>query len=160
MNWLRPLGLVAAMSLSPAALLAQTSIAMPGMRADPSQPVEITSETLNVNQGSQTAIFSGNVVIIQGDIRIGAQIANVSYSSVTSQITRILLEGGVTFTTPTEAAESDRATYDIGDGALVLEDNVLLTQGGLIMASDRMAADLAAGTAQLDGNVRTRLPGN
>ncbi len=134
---------------------AQTNINLGTINADPTEPVEITADNLNVEQSTGIAIFEGNVVIGQGEMRLSASRVQVIYDEDSGDITNLSASGGVTFVTPTEAAESDSADYDLDAGTLVLLGDVLLTQGASTIASDRMRVDLSDGSAQMDGRVRT-----
>ena len=58
-------------------------------------------------------------------------------------------------TTPTEAAEAASAVYDLAGSKLVMEGNVLLTQGFGAISGERLTVDLSAGTARMEGRVRT-----
>ena len=52
---------------------AQTAgVAFGGIQGDPTLPVDITSETLTVSQKDGTALFTGNVLVIQGQMRLSA----------------------------------------------------------------------------------------
>lgn len=133
---------------------AQT-VGLGGLSADPSAPVEVTAETLSVDQSTGEATFSGNVVIGQGGLRLAAAEVTVLYSEATGEIARMQAAGGVTFVTETEAAEAEAADYDLESGLLTLTGNVLLTQGANALSSDRMVVDLGAGTARMEGGVRT-----
>ena len=62
--------LTAALIASPA--LSQTNINLGGISTDPSAPVEVAADSLSVDQDTGTAIFDGNVVIGQGELRIAA----------------------------------------------------------------------------------------
>jgi lipopolysaccharide export system protein LptA len=62
---------------------AQTNIDLSGIAADPSAPVEVTADNLNVDQDTGSAVFSGNVVIGQGDLRLSAPSVQVSYAAET-----------------------------------------------------------------------------
>ncbi|TNC74252.1 lipopolysaccharide transport periplasmic protein LptA [Rubellimicrobium roseum] len=145
-----------ALLFAPGAAPAQ-SVALGGLATDPSAPVEVTSETLTVDQATGAAVFTGNVVIGQGDLRLSAAEVEVRYDEATQAIARLLASGGVTLATPTEAAEAREADYDLTARTLTLTGDVLLTQGQSAISADRMVVDLAAGTAQVEGNVRTLL---
>lgn len=60
---------------------AQTNINLGGIAADPSAPVEVTADNLNVDQDTGSAVFSGNVVIGQGDLRLSAPSVQVTYAA-------------------------------------------------------------------------------
>ena len=134
---------------------AQTNIDLGGINADPNAPVEVTADNLNVDQDTGSAVFSGNVVIGQGDLRLSAPEVRVTYAAATGDITRLLATGGATFATATEAAEAQTADYNLASGLLTLTGDVLLTQGQSALSADSMILDLKAGTAQMSGRVRT-----
>lgn len=136
---------------------AQTDLALGGLNADPDAPVEITADGLTVDQDSGRAVFAGNVVIGQGDLRIAAGRVEVIYDEQTGDISSLSASGGVTIATATEAAESAEADYDLTTGILSLSGDVLLTQGPGALSADRMTVNLSDGTARMVGNVRTVL---
>ena len=141
--------------LLPLIAQAQTNIALGGISADPGAPVEVTADSLNVDQDSRSAVFSGNVVIGQGEMRISAAEVKVIYSDATGDIAQLLATGGVTFVTATEAAEAQSAEYNLTTGMLILSGEVLLTQGASALSADQMTVNLETGTAQMQGRVRT-----
>jgi lipopolysaccharide export system protein LptA len=138
-----------------APVAAQTNIDLGGITTDPTAAVEVAADSLTVDQDTGTAIFEGNVVIGQGDLRIGAGRAQVIYDGTSGNIANFAASGGVTFTTATEAAESQNANYDLTNGKLVLTGDVLLTQGPSALSADRMTIDVKTGNAQMEGRVRT-----
>jgi lipopolysaccharide export system protein LptA len=125
--------------------------------ADPSAPVEVTSDSLSVDQATGAATFTGNVVIGQGELRVQAGEVEVLYDEATGGIARLLASGGVTLATPEEAAEAQAADYDLGAGQLTLTGEVLLTQGASAISGDRLVVELETGAARMEGNVRTIL---
>ena len=135
--------------------VSQADISLGGLSADPEAPVEISADALTVDQDTRSAVFAGNVVIGQGDLRIAAGRVEVIYSDETGEIARLNASGGVTFVTPTEAAEAESAVYDLAGGLLTLTGSVLLTQGASALSADRMTVNLTDGTARMDGRVRT-----
>lgn len=147
--------LTAVLLLFAAPASAQTNIDLGGISADPNAPVEVTADNLNVDQDTGSAVFSGNVVIGQGDLRLSAPQVQVTYSDATGDITRLQASGGVTFATPTEAAEAATADYDLVAGTLTMAGDVLLTQGASALSADSMVVNLDTGTAQMTGRVRT-----
>lgn len=134
---------------------AQTNINLGGISADPSAAVEVTADNLTVDQDTGTAVFSGNVVIGQGNLRISAGNVSVVYSEATGDIAQLLASGGVTFVTDTEAAEASEADYNLTSGMLILSGNVLLTQGASALSAEKMTVNLNTGNAQMSGRVRT-----
>lgn len=151
---LRPLLVVLAL-LVPGLAQAQMDLSLGDVAADGTTPVEVTADSLTVDQDSGKAVFAGNVLVVQGDIRIGAASVEVFYDAEGSAITRLMATGGVTFATATEAAESANADYDLASGTLVLTGDVLLKQGNAALSADTMTVNLNDGTATLEGRVRT-----
>ena len=137
--------------------VAQTNIALGGLTVDTTAAIEVIADSLSVDQDTGIAIFDGNVMISQGDLRITAGRVEVVYGTDTSQIARFVATNGVTFVTATEAAEAQEADYDITTGTLVLSGEVLLTQGNSAISAGRMRINVADGTATMDGRVRTVL---
>lgn len=132
-----------------------TAITLGGINADPSAPMEISADSLSVDQDTGLALFDGNVVVGQGDLRLSAGQVRVSYDAETGDIRFLEITGGVTIVTATEAAEAQTARYDLDAGELILSGEVLVTQGASAMAADRMVVNLEDGTSRLDGRVRT-----
>lgn len=150
--------LILIFTLWPLALFAQnTSVALGGLTEDSSAPIEIASDNLSVDQATGKAVFQGNVVIGQGNLRLSANRVNVTYSNNGEGISKLEASGGVTFVTETEAAEAQNAVYSLDSRTIVMTGNVLLTQGASAISSNRMVVDLDSNTAQLDGRVRTIL---
>ncbi|MFN6979141.1 MAG: lipopolysaccharide transport periplasmic protein LptA [Gemmobacter sp.] len=131
------------------------AVGFDGLRQDPSAPVEVTSEELSVDQARGAAVFTGNVVVVQGALRLAAGSVTVEYDTGGTGIRRMTATGGVTFATADDAAESREATYDVASGALVLTGDVVLTQGPATITGERLVADLVAGTGRMEGRVRT-----
>ncbi|MEO1109451.1 MAG: LptA/OstA family protein [Pseudomonadota bacterium] len=135
----------------------QAQVAFGATRADPTLPVEVTSETLNVNQQDGSAEFVGNVVVVQGEMRLTAERVLVIYNQERSAIDRLEATENVVLVSPPDAAEGDWAEYTIDSGVIVMRGNVLLTQGPSVISGDQMSANLTTGTATMTGRVKTIL---
>lgn len=138
-------------------LAAQTNVDLGGLTVDTSAPIEVTADSLSIDQDTGRAIFDGNVVIGQGALRVTAGRVEVVYGTDTSEIAQLIASGGVTFVTESEAAEAQTASYEITTGMLTLEGDVLLTQGASAISAGRMLINVTTGTATMDGRVRTVL---
>lgn len=130
-----------------------------GMRHDASLPVEITSDRLELDQASGTAVFTGTVKVGQGDLRMAADRIQVFYDQAgetsTGTVQRMVADGNVTLANGSEAAEADHATYEVAQGTIQMRGNVLLTQGQNALSSETLDIDLNRGTGQLQGRVQT-----
>lgn len=133
-------------------------VAFGGMQADITAPVEVAADNLAVNQTDGSAVFTGNVVIGQGEMRLSAQKVTVIYAEGgQNRIRSLQAEGNVTLVSGADAAEAQMADYDVETGHVTLTGQVMLTQGANVLTGDRVTVDLASGTAQADGRVRSVL---
>ena len=134
-----------------------TQVAFGTAAQDTTAPIEVSADELTVNQKTSTAIFIGDVLIIQGEMRLGAAKVEVIYREETQGISRLEATGSVTLVSGADAEESDYADYKVDDGTIEMTGNVLLTQDQSSLTADRMTVDLDAGTARMQGQVKTIL---
>lgn len=145
----------------PVAALAQgANVAFGGLSHDTSLPVEVTADQLNVSQADGAAVFDGNVLVGQGEMRMSAAKLRVEYGE-DSQIEKLIATGGVTLVNGAEAAESRDAIYTISTGIVVMTGDVILTQGQSALSGAKLTVNLNAGTGVMSGRVKTILqPGD
>ena len=146
---------VGVLALAAPAFAQGTEVAFGTVQQDTSLPVEVTADSLSVSQNDGSALFTGNVVIGQGEMRLSAPRVLVFYTENNSGIERLEATGGVTLVNGEQAAEAERADYSVNAGTIRMSGNVLLTQGANTLVSDAMDVDLENGTARMDGRVRT-----
>lgn len=155
--------IVLAAILAANAVMAQaqgTAVSLGTLKHDTSLPVEVTADNLSVANAEGQAVFDGNVLVIQGPMRLAAGKIEVHYavgaaSGGGGKIREMLASDGVTFVNGDDAAESREAVYDPEAGTLVMTGNVLLTQGATAISGERLTVDLGAGTGVMEGRVRT-----
>lgn len=144
--------------LLPSAASAQgAQIAFGDTAQDSRLPVEVTADNLDVNQDDGTAVFTGNVLIGQGEMRLSAPRVLVVYKSDQSGIEMLQATGGVTLVSGEDAAEAQSADYNIDSGMIELQGSVLLVQGTNALTGDKMFVDTRSGTARVSGRVKTIL---
>ncbi|MCG6884906.1 MAG: lipopolysaccharide transport periplasmic protein LptA [Silicimonas sp.] len=154
----RTLSYVIALCLFAGAAVAQAAnIALGTGSFDTSLPVEVTADQLSVDQSNGRAVFDGNVLIVQGEVRLSAGSVTIEYAAEGSAnaIERLLASGGVTFVTSSDAAEARDAVYSVAEGTVTLSGDVLLTQGRNAIAGDRLVMNLTSGNGRMEGRVRT-----
>ena len=140
------------------ALAQAQSIPFGGIQHDSSLPVEITADTLSVDQTAGTAEFKGDVKAGQGTLKLAADRLVVEYADATDeggsgQIRLMRAYGNVTMTNGVEAAESEEAIYTVVDGMMRMMGEVLLTQGENAIAGNILNINLDEGTAVFEGRV-------
>lgn len=128
------------------------------------KPIEISSDKLDVLQAEHKAIFTGNVIAIQGTTNMRAAQMTVFYrggddsaapSPTQGQgIYRIEAEGSVVFTTPTETALGDKAIYNVDTDTIdLVGGNVTLTRGQNILQGTKLNYNMATSRSILTGGV-------
>lgn len=147
--------LVLTLALAAVSAEAQQKIAFGDLNQDTSQPVQVTADQLAVNNADGTAVFSGNVVVTQGEMKLAAGEVKVTYGTEQNDIESLVASGGVTVTNLGDAAEAREAVYTIDSGVIVLAGDVLLTQGPSAMAGQKLTINLKDGTGVMEGRVTT-----
>ncbi len=150
------LGLAAGLTLLAAAAFAQTAtIAFGDLEQDTTLPVEVAADQLTVNNADGSAVFSGNVQVVQGDMTLSASEVRVKYGTEQGDIERLDASGGVNVTNLGDTAKSRDAVYTIDSGVIVMTGDVVLTQGPSVMAGQKLTINLKDGTGLMEGRVTT-----
>ncbi|HLW90419.1 MAG TPA: LptA/OstA family protein [Roseiarcus sp.] len=148
---------------------------MPG--ASSKEPISIDADKLVYFDKEQKAIYTGNVVAIQGDSKLtcsvlviflaknepqaqanAAPAANANGqapaagppSSATSQVKHMDATGPVTIVSKTQVATGDRASYDKVENKAWLFGNVTLSDGSNITKGDKLTYDMTSGEAVVE----------
>ncbi len=150
------------------ALLAASPAFAQGMLAK-DQPIEISSDKLDVFQAEHKAIFSGNVIAVQGTTNMRSAVMTVFYRDTEAKgaakpvetapaapnaqgIYRIEADTGVVFTTPEETAMGDHGVYDVDANTIDLTGgNVTLTRGQNILKGTHVVYNMTTGRSVLTG---------
>ena len=144
-----PLAALAAFALSPAAGQ-EAGSALKGHDTD--APVDVAADRIEVQDRADRAIFSGNVDVRQGSLRLSAARLTVAYSNTGGiEIRRLEASGGVTLRSPSETARSQFAIYDLDRRLVTMIGGVTLTRGPSHVAGARLVLDLDSGRAVMDG---------
>ncbi|MDG1431863.1 MAG: LptA/OstA family protein [Paracoccaceae bacterium] len=157
MSVLRNLLVVVFVSLAGITLAQGTQLSFGPLAQDTDAPIEIEADELAISQADNSATFTGNVVIKQGEMSLAAPLVTVVYNPETSDIDLLVATGGVTLVSGNEAAEAETAEYSVITGVIIMRGDVLLAQGLSSLAAEEMTVNLSDGSALLSGRVRTIL---
>ena len=159
---LRSLALATLIALQAMPTLAQEAkIAFGALEQDTSLPVEVAADQLSVNNADGTAIFSGNVVVTQGEMTLSAAEVLVKYATDGKSIDQLIATGGVKVTNLADAAQGQEAVYTVATGMIELSGDVLLAQGNSSMQGQKLTINLKDGTGVMSGRVTTTfVPGS
>ena len=154
-RWVSSAVLILSLAVAQMAAAEGTNVAFGGLRGDTTLPVEVKADSLNVSQADGTAVFTGNVLVTQGEMRLSATEIKVEYSADKTGIAKLYATGKVLLVNAKDAAQADQAVYTIATGEVVMSGNVLLTQGQAAMSAENLVIDLTSGTVRLEGRVTT-----
>ncbi|MGB3147358.1 MAG: lipopolysaccharide transport periplasmic protein LptA [Paracoccaceae bacterium] len=144
--------------LVPPAIAQETTLAFSGLRGGEGKPVEITADSLTVDQEGGKATFVGHVVVIQGELKLVSDRLVAEYlTGDRSKIDHMVATGNVLLSTPAEAAEAETADYFLTNSTIELRGNVLLTQGANVMSGEKLVVDIKTGLGRMDGRVKAVL---
>ena len=146
--------LIAAVAASALAVAANAGPARAEIGAgyDTSLPIEITADSLEVQQEANLAVFRGNVDAVQGELNLRADLLIVHYrtnSENQNSIRIIEAVGNVFLSSPTEMAEGEKGVYNVDADTIQLTGSVVLIRGESVIRGDRLEMDLATGLSRV-----------
>lgn len=177
MNRLRkPLGVAIAClvwTTSAVAQAPQGASLLPGSNSK--EPINIAADKLDYFDKEQKAVYSGNVVVVQGDTRMNASVLTIMFdrkgdggkksgqSSANSQLKWMKGAGPITIVNKDQIGVGDNLEYDKLKNKFSLIGNVTLSQGENVTKGDELVYDLQTGQAVVSsrGRVKSRIvPGD
>ena len=125
------------------------------------KPVEINADTLEVQQEENIAIFTGNVIAVQGTTRLKSNVMTVYYTSKGDEATatapesqgaveRIVVVGDVVLSTPEETATGREGVYEVAKDIVTLTGDVVLTKGQNVLKGDTLVYDFNTGKSVIN----------
>lgn len=144
--------LIAALMLGAAsAANAQAVSALKGH--DSNAPVDFSADRIELQDRSDRAVLSGNVDVVQGDMRLKADRVTIAYNAANhNQVNRMDASGGVVLTSRTETARANFGIYDLQTRLVTMIGGVVLQRPGQgETRGNRMVLNLNTGFASLDG---------
>ena len=169
---------------APAAAPAPRPGALGNIGANSKDPIKIDSDRLDVFEREGRAVFTGNVVAVQGESTIRCSVLTVTYESSRgppgaprqppsapaasgngdNAIKHLDCKGPVTVSSKTQTATGENAAFDRTTNKVVMTGNVALSDGPNVTRGDRIVYDMATGVANVEtqgGRVRALItPGS
>ena len=155
--------------------------AFQGFSSDRDEPVKIEANSLEIHDKERYAIFSGNVVVQQGDSTMRSRELKVHYEgslrgsqkgekgvaavakppagqTVTNdpaqRIRRLEALGGVIITSKDQKATGDTGVFDMPTNTATITGNVIITQGPNIMRAEKLIVDLKTGYSRMEAGTK------
>ncbi len=153
------------------------SSALGGLGGDSKEPIKIDADKLDVLDKENKAVFTGNVVAVQGETTVRCTVMTVLYEGRggpggraatpapapaapaagaaagqgnDSSIKRILCKGPVTVVSKTQAATSDNAEFDRANNLVIMTGNVALNDGPNITRGEKLIYNTTTGVANVE----------
>lgn len=160
-----------------------------GLGGDSKEPIKIDADKLDVLDKDNKAVFSGNVVAVQGETTVRCTVMTVFYEGRSggqggagaarttaapaapaapgaapgqandSSIKRIECKGPVTVVSKTQAATSDNAVFDRANNQVIMTGNVALNDGPNITRGEKLTYNTVTGVANVETNKGGRVQG-
>lgn len=108
------------------------------------QPVQITADLFTVDEKTQEAVFTGNVVVVHPSVKVWADKVVAIYGDAgPSDIESFAASGSVKLETSEQTATGDRAVFNPGDQLLRLSGNVKVINAGGTIDAGELVVNLA-----------------
>lgn len=131
-------------------------------KTDPNAPYDVTSDRLDVDDNAKTALFTGEVVTVQGNFTIQSGEMTAYYTGRTglgtsddkaksgASLTHIRAKKAVSVVSKDgQKATGDWAEVDVKTNMATLGGNVVLTQGKNIVRGTKLLIDMTTGEATI-----------
>ncbi len=152
--------------------------ALQGFARNRNEPVRINANSLEVRDKDKIAVFSGNVVVVQGDTTMQSKDLLVYYEGSVApgtagegqtasaqtgapqqgepvksgQIRKLEATGGVLVKTKEQTASGDTGIFEMKTNTVTLVGKpVVLTQGPNVIRGQRLVVDLVSGVSRFEG---------
>jgi lipopolysaccharide export system protein LptA len=139
-----------------------------GLGADARKPVDVRSETLDIDDAQKTAHFRGKVVALQGETMLQAPYLMIKYEGKASaaldsaapkapagqqgtRVTFLWARNGVEITAGNDRRiASELADFDVAGDTALFVGKVVATQEKNVLKGERLFVDRKAGTSRLE----------
>ena len=136
------------------------------------EPISIDADKLVYYDKEHKAVYSGNVVVIQGDTKMTCTAMTVFLDHAPTQgakpttdgqpgptansgVKRLEAAGPVTVISKTQVATGDNGSYDKGEGKVWLIGHVTLSDGQNVTKGDKLTYDLKTAEATVDTSAKS-----
>jgi lipopolysaccharide export system protein LptA len=146
--------------------------ALQGFGTNKDQPVQIEAASLEVRDKDKMAVFTGNVVVTQGDTVMKCKELRVYYDQDDAKdganpkagtmkaakpgpggrqsIRRLEALGGVIVTTKDQTATGAKGVFEMKTNTVTLSGGVVIAQGNNVLRGERLVVDLTTNFAKVE----------
>ena len=127
------------------------------MQFDSSKPIQVNANSFFADLNAETGTYRGNVVVVQGDIKLHAD--EVRVVAPDGKARRMEAHGHVVVDSPSGTAIGDAGIYDVVGRVIHLTGHVVLTKGPNVMRGSALDVQMASGEAHLTATGEAGRPG-
>lgn len=114
---------------------------------DSGAPVAVSAKNFTGDFETKIGTYSGDVIVSQGNFKLHADTVRIAVAK--GKASTIIATGHVLFDAPSGTASGGKAVYDMGERAITLTGNVVLTKGKNVMRGTRLTVNLDSGQATM-----------
>lgn len=151
----RIFALCAALVIFDAAAHAQ-SLSTSNFQVNPNQPISVNSDTLEIIEQGNLALFKGNVQVIQGSLSIRASTVRVTYGQSSDgsgrrEIDTVEAVGDTTVIGGGQSIQANRLVYRLSSRTVEVTGDVRIQQGESSLLADKLTVNFDDGTVVMRG---------
>lgn len=106
-------------------------------------PIDITAESLELQQRKGYAVFSGDVKVAHGEMKLGSEKLEVFYGlDGESHIQKIVADGKVTLVYGEDTATGEKAIYMPEKGKVSIVGDVVMVRDGNVLKGGELVYDV------------------
>ncbi|MBW1971755.1 MAG: lipopolysaccharide transport periplasmic protein LptA [Deltaproteobacteria bacterium] len=121
------------------------------------QPIAISSDRMEYNNKNHNILFSGNVIIKQGDLKIQAKELKVMQDEQGKNITSIIAKGDVQIQQKESIASCDEAKFFMKKEMVILTGHPIIRQGENIVEGEKITILFAEKRSIVEGGANQRV---
>lgn len=154
---------------------AKAAPGVPGFGSNSKEPIQIDADKLEVFSKEQRAVYSGNVIAVQGETTIKAPEMTVFYDRQNDKtatppaegaqddggtsLRRVEAKGGVSVVSKDQVATGNEGVFDRASNKIILTGNVALSQGENVTKGQKLVYDTETGVALVESGPTAGTPG-
>ena len=156
------IGLGLAAALTPASFAQEAKGKPSGLSKNSKDPINIEADSLEVFDKEGKAVYSGNVIVTQGETVMKAKKMQIFYvrseegqaapaeGEAGAAIKRVEAEGGVIILEKDQIATGDKGVYEATTDVMTMTGNVALSKGQNVTKGQKLVYNLGTGVATVD----------
>ena len=122
---------------------------------DANAPINISADKFVADNSAKTGTWTGNVVVIQSDMRMRANSVRLNVTGKESKPDKIFASGAVVVDSPNSGTVTgDNGIYDVVSRTVTMSGKVVLTKQKDVMRGSQLTVNLVTGVATLGGGAK------